>query len=117
MAIRKTILDLDADLVLSLPSNLTLLLQKYTTGRAINVNVNDSQYSFISQYTAVNHLMPADDEEIGNFIRTVQTFRPVDLLKYMESQAQAHKDDAAYTEFSSFTDYFKCVFKGEFVKE
>ena len=61
--------------------------------------------------------MPADDEEIGNFIRTVQTFRPVDLLKYMESQAQAHKDDAAYTEFSSFTDYFKCVFKGEFVKE
>jgi hypothetical protein len=55
--------------------------------------------------------MPADDEEIGNFIRTVQTFRPVDLLKYMEGQAQAHKDDAVgYTEFSSFTDYFKCVF-------
>ena len=44
--------------------------------------------------------MPADDLEIANFIRTVQTFRPVDLLKYMENQAQAHKDDnSAYTEF------------------
>jgi hypothetical protein len=59
------------DLVLSLPSNLSLMLQKYTTGRAANVNVNDSQNSFISQYTTLPHLMPADDLEIGNFIKTV----------------------------------------------
>lgn len=101
---------MDADLVLNLPSNLSLLLKKYTTVRGGTANVNESQNSLISQYTAVPHLMPHDDEEIGNFIRTVQTFRPVDLLKYMESQAQAHKDDATYTEFSSFTDYFKCAF-------
>jgi len=49
LAIRKTILDVDPDLVLSLPSNLNLLLQKYTMGRATNANLNDSQNSYISQ--------------------------------------------------------------------
>jgi hypothetical protein len=62
LAIRKTILDVDADLVLSLPSNLNLLLKKYTMGRAPNVNLNDSQNSYISQQTTSPHLMPADDE-------------------------------------------------------